>query len=645
MLYLDPMPSFLRRVFKGTVIAFVVLPVLVFLERTTLFSDLDRLTFDYTIDQVGLSPPSPQIVLVDFDEDTFQHIRQYPIPRSLFADAINRIAAGRPRVIGLDILLSEARTPADDQAMQDALTFSGVVIVASQAASGTLPAVTPLSQFCQPENGPGTSGFCVDGAPGALADATVNLPIDSDGFIRQEYLFTVGTPPALSFPLMLAQQYAGQSIQPGDRDHAMFLGHKLRYSDPELKTFLIGTWSHEPATRIPGWKLLAGEVPASAFADKLVLIGQTSSAASDSHFTPLFRIADKDGVRLKMGGTAIHAAAIRTLLEGRTVELTPGSWYLVWIVAITSVAATLVLACDLSLSLITVIGLMVAVDGLSLLLYARLRLWLPILPAEAALALALPFTLGVRFVEERLLSREAHAQREQLMGLFSSYVDPNVAETIWQRRSELSLGGEEHIATVMFTDIRGFTALSNSQPPEVVLRWLNRYVVAMDEVIRAHGGFLNKFIGDGLMIIFGLPLGHGPRQDARLAVEASLAMLARVETLNAERSVHPEFPHLRIGIGIHTGSLVAGSIGSAHRQEYSVIGETVNLASRLEGLNKAFGTEILMSAATMQLVAGLFPGLESLGDAKVAGLGDPVAVYTCRVTSMHEADLPAGARK
>jgi adenylate cyclase len=156
----------------------------------------------------------------------------------------------------------------------------------------------------------------------------------------------------------------------------------------------------------------------------------------------------------------------------------------------------------------------------------------------------------------------------------------------------------------------------------------------MDQVIRAHGGFLNKFIGDGLMIVFGLPLGRGPREDARRALEAAIAMLARVELLNTQRSAHPEFPHLRIGIGIHTGSLVAGSIGSANRQEYSVIGETVNLASRLESLNKTFGTQILMTAATMLLVADLFPGIEPLGEAKVAGLQEPVPVYTLRVDAV-----------
>jgi adenylate cyclase len=147
------------------------------------------------------------------------------------------------------------------------------------------------------------------------------------------------------------------------------------------------------------------------------------------------------------------------------------------------------------------------------------------------------------------------------------------------------------------------------------------------------------------MIVFGLPLGHGAREDARRAVEASLAMLARVDRLNAERGAHPEFPFLRIGIGIHTGRLVAGSIGSANRQEYSVIGETVNLASRLESLNKTFGTEILMTAATMELVSDLFPGLESLGESKVVGLKEPVQVYTLRAHLAAQENTESGGKQ
>jgi class 3 adenylate cyclase len=285
---------------------------------------------------------------------------------------------------------------------------------------------------------------------------------------------------------------------------------------------------------------------------------------------------------------------------------------------------------ELGPGLFCIVVLMAICCGLTLLLYGKFRYWLPFLPAEAGLALTLPITLGAQFVEERLLSREAHAQRQQLMKLFSSYVDPAVADTIWQRRDEVSLGGEERVATVLFTDIRGFTALSAGRPPAHVLGWLNRYLTAMDEVIREHGGFLNKFIGDGLMIIFGLPLSQGVHEDAKRAVQASIAMLERVERLNREEKSNPELPQLRIGIGMHTGSLMAGSIGSANRQEYSVIGETVNLASRLEGLNKQFKTEILLSAATWEIVSGDFPGFEPLGDARVAGLDQPVAIYTLR---------------
>jgi class 3 adenylate cyclase len=245
-----------------------------------------------------------------------------------------------------------------------------------------------------------------------------------------------------------------------------------------------------------------------------------------------------------------------------------------------------------------------------------------------AVELTLPLSLGLQFALERLVSHEAREQRKQLMKLFASYVDPAVANTIWNRRSEVSLSGEERVATVVFTDIRNFTKLSAGRPPAEVLAWLNMYVTEMDKVIREYDGFLNKFIGDGLMIIFGLPLSQGPSEDARLAVEASLAMLRSVTKLNELNKDNPAVPQLRIGIGMHTGTLMAGSIGSASRQEYSVIGSTVNLASRLESLNKTFKTEILMSEATHNMVAKEFSTLRPLGMSAVAGLAEEIPVFT-----------------
>jgi adenylate cyclase len=620
----------LKRALYAVAIAAIASLTVLLASRFPSFQDTNNLFYDFTIDHAGLSPASPQILFVDFDEDTFAHIRRYPIPRPLIADAIRRIGAGKPRVLGVDIFLSEPRTPAADQEMQDALTSAGVVVLASQASTANLPAVRPLAQFCQPEDPAADSGFCIEGKPGALGYALVDMPINPDGFVREFNLFSAGSPPSISFPLFVAQQYAGETIKPKNRGNASFLNHSVPYHDRELATALIGVWGVHPATHISAWQLLQGNVAPQTFTDKLVLLGQSNDAARDTWLTPLFRTTDASGVRERMGGTEILAGAIRSLLEGKTVRAASVWVQWLFIVIAALVATYFLLFFELRQGILRLLVLMLVCAIVPILLYARWRYWLPFFPTELSLLLTLPLALGLQFAEERLVSREAAAQREQLMSLFSSYVDPSVAETIWKRRNELSLGGEEHIATVMFTDIRGFTALSANQPPAQVLRWLNRYLAAMDDVIRAHGGFLNKFIGDGLMIIFGLPLSAGsPQKDATRALQAALAMLARVTQLN-EEAADPTMPSLRIGIGIHSGTLMAGSIGSATRQEYSVIGETVNLASRLESLNKSFKTEILLSAATREIVGADFPGIESLGLAKVAGLDEPVAIFTLR---------------
>jgi len=621
----------LKRAGYGLAIAAIASAAVLFLSRFPSFRDINNLTYDFTVDHAGLSPPAPNILFVDFDEASFAQIRQYPIPRTLIATAIRRIAAGKPRVLGVDVFLSEPRTPAEDQEMQNALTTAGNVVLASQAANGNLPAVRPLPMFCQPEDPAADSGFCIDGKPGAMGYALVDMPIEEDGFVRDFNLFTVGHPPSVSFPIFLAQQYAGETIQPGRRGTVSFLGHAVPFHDRKLSTALIGAWGADPATHISAMDVVNGKVAPETFSDKLVLIGQSSDAARDTFLTPLFRVAGKNGVRERMGGTDILAGAMRSLLEGRTVH--PAPVWLTWFFLLASAVAAgcFLLFYELGHGVARLLLLMVVCAVVPMFLYAHWRYWLPFFPSQLAMLFTVPLALGLQFVQERLLSREAAQQREQLMSLFSSYVDPAVAETIWKRRSELSLGGEEHVATVMFTDIRGFTALSAGQPPAEVLRWLNRYLTAMDEVIREHGGFLNKFIGDGLMIIFGLPLSQGgPKQDATRALQAALAMLERVNRLNQEQAADPTLPKLRIGAGIHTGPLMAGSIGSATRQEYSVIGETVNLASRLESLNKSFKTEILLSEATMEMVGEAFPGLESLGEARVAGLEEPVPVYTLR---------------
>jgi adenylate cyclase len=253
---------------------------------------------------------------------------------------------------------------------------------------------------------------------------------------------------------------------------------------------------------------------------------------------------------------------------------------------------------------------------------------MPFISTEAALALALPTGFAYRFVVERLLKRAAEAERRQLMGIFSKYVSADVAEEIWTRRGEIVLAGQEKLVTVMFTDIRGFTRKTAGRPSMEVLHWLNDYFSAMTEVAQQHGGFVNKFIGDGIMILFGMPLTRGSREDAGNAVRAGLAMIERLQRFNEEHPGDARYPpDLHIGVGIHTGTVVAGNVGARDRLEYSAIGETVNLASRLESATKDVHAELVMSHATWELVHDQFE-TRPLGEVEIRGLTGKISLHT-----------------
>jgi adenylate cyclase len=598
------------------------------MNRTTAFHDLNLWTYDFLVNHSEAHPPSSAIVLVDFDDATFERIRRFPIPRDQVAKVIERIADAKPNVIGLDFLLSEPRTPEEDAAMQAALTHAGNVIVASQWGSGGLPSVLPMPQFCQAESTTSASGFCADGTLGAMGYAFVNLPVDSDGFIRRLMLFSADAYPAVSFSLSVAQQYSGEAIRPAGPDGASFAGHFLPYAEPDLKTVLIGTWSLNPVTTVSAADLLDGKVPASAFANKIVLVGQSNDAARDREFTPVFRRPGATGVRPRLSGTQIQAAAVATLLSGMTIRPTSKSTLFAIAFLFTLLATAILLHSAPRYSLPFIFLLLIVAYAIAQALFSFDHRWLQLLAIELSIALAVPVALTYQFLQERLLRSEAMQEREQVMGLFSRYVAPEVAKEIWERRREVVLAGEERVATVLFSDIRSFTALTAGKPSKAVLAWLNRYLTAMNEVITEEGGFLNKFIGDGLMVLFGVPLSHGVDEDARRALRTAIRMIDRIQELNNTFASDPNWLPLKIGVGIHTGLLTCGSVGSENRLEYSVIGETVNLASRLESLTKDYKTEIVISEGTYQQVASQFAGFRDLGLAQVRGFEEKIRLYT-----------------
>jgi len=610
------------------VLALGVCAVAFAMSRSGAMADIELWGYDFLVNHAGYSPPDPNIVLVDFDDATVLALNQFPIRRSTMALVIDKIATGKPRVIGLDVFLSESRGAEEDAAMQKALTSAGNVIIASQLAARGLPAVIPMPFFCLPESDASAAGFCEEGKPGAMGFAFVNMPIDADGFIRSMRLLPDYPDAPVSFPLALAQQYSGQAIHAGKHNAVIFLGREIPYFDPDLKSALIGRWNPRPVKRLSAIDVLKGRLDLThELGDKLVLIGQGSDAARDRHFTPVFRPPQ----RAFISGTEVHAAAIATLLDGPTVSVSRRS--IAWGVILASVllAVWLTLRLPLRYGLAGVGITMIALYGGAHLAFDFGHQWIKFLTGELAVAISLPVSLTYQFIRERFRSASALAERQQIMQMFSRYVSPEAAAQIWERRSELSLAGEERSATVMFTDIRNFTQLTAGKSSPAVLTWLNHYLTAMDEVIREEGGFLNKFIGDGLMVLFGVPLSEGLEEDAWRAVRCGLRMLERVEQMNKENAPDSAYLPIRIGIGIHTGVLTCGSVGSQSRLEYSVIGETVNLASRLESATKEFGVPLVFSASTYEAIRARASDVRDLGLTKLKGFDSPIHVYTLNV--------------
>jgi adenylate cyclase len=204
---------------------------------------------------------------------------------------------------------------------------------------------------------------------------------------------------------------------------------------------------------------------------------------------------------------------------------------------------------------------------------------------------------------------------------FGRYVTRQVLDEILN--GKVALGGELRQATVLFSDIRGFTALSERLPAAEVVTFLNRYLDIMVDVIVEHDGTIDKFIGDAVMASFGVPVSR--EDDALRAVHAALTMIERLKAWNVERERAGE-PPIEIGIGLHTGEVVAGNIGSAKKMEYTVIGDTVNTSSRIEQLNKTFGTRLLVSAATFALVRDRVEA-RALPPVEVHGKRQPITVY------------------
>jgi len=382
--------------------------------------------------------------------------------------------------------------------------------------------------------------------------------------------------------------------------------------------------------------LLTGEVTPAAIHDKVVLIGITAISVKDGFYTPYSRGRHADQ---RLSGVALHAHSasqlLRGALAGQAMMTSPNDyqkalWLLLW--SLLGTASGLWIRSPWRLASLAIAGVLVlGLAGYGALLYDW---WIPVVPPVLAWGLSGPLVLLYVSYQER-------TQRAVLMRLFAQSVSPEVADTLWQQREQFMAGSRPHpqrlIATVLFTDLEGFTSVSECLGEQELVDWLETYLDVMSQQVMAHRGVINKYMGDAIMALFGVPI---PRlseaeisQDAVHAVQCALAMQHELIQLNRRWQAQQQ-PTIKMRVGIYTGPLVAGTVGSAERLEYTVFGDTVNIASRLESYAKETFTveandspcRILIGETTLQYVGQQFQ-TQYVGEVHLKGREHTTTIY------------------
>jgi adenylate cyclase len=359
-------------------------------------------------------------------------------------------------------------------------------------------------------------------------------------------------------------------------------------------------------------QIRAGQKPAvdpAVFKDAVVVVGTTAPGLSDLFTVPF---------QGRMPGMQVHASVIDSILSSRSL-VPAASWVNLAVLVAAPMLTALALTWlgvwrGLAVAALLFAGLTVGSMGA----FAR-GTWLRLV--DPSLGVALAAFSGVAYhylVEDR--------EKRKVKRLFSRYVSKDVCEQLMADPSRAKLGGSRRTMSVLFSDIRGFTTFSEKGQPEEIVAQLNEYFTRMVAVVFEHRGTLDKFVGDAVMALFGAPLDDPDH--AEHAVEAGLAMLDELAQLN-EGWAAAGRPTLDIGIGVNTGEMVAGNIGSESIMSYTVIGDAVNLASRLESLNKQYSTHLIVSDATRSVLKGRYD-MRALGEVVVKGKTRPAAIYEVR---------------
>ena len=632
----------------------------------TVFADnpvirgLETASLDLRFRLRGARPPGAEVAIILVDERSLQSFGRWPLPRTLFAEALEALDQARAKAVAFDLLFSEpdemsadlrqiaraaaealARDPADqlgsalrrladsdrDGRFSTAMRASGNVLLpfafSFEDTSDEVPEWVSQSAYARFDQSPLPPIFplrpkavILPIAPLATAAAGLGhtmLAFDRDGAPRYDY---VAVPFEADFLPSLPIRAAAADLGVAWPDVALALGSGVRIGKLMVPTDramrLLVNYRGPPRT-FPSFSfadLLAGRVASENLAGHIVLIGAAFSGSGDSYPQPFSSTP--------MLGVERIANVIDMILNRDFITTLSGGWMILATAAVLAMAALAGAMTEcLPTRLAALIGgAPIALWGAAAQLAFVKNVWLPLTEPVAALAAAAGTVLLFRYCVVDRVSR-------RIRGAFCHYLAPSLVERLVESDVELRLGGERREVTIMFADLSGFTAMSTRLSPEELMALTNSYHALMVEAVEANGGYVNQFVGDAVMAIFGAPV---PDPDhAASAARAAMRIVASVMQAKAEADRRGA-PGYAVKVGLNTGPAVIGNVGAPDRYNYTAVGETVNIAARLEGVPEDYGCRIVVGPHTAAAIADRFVVCE-LDWIKVKGKESAFSVY------------------
>ncbi len=533
---------------------------------------------------VRAQPPQPDdVAVVAVDDKTFDELgEQWPFPRALHGRVIDRLRRDGASVVVVDIQFTEETDVENDNALlQSVMRVPRIVMAATEVDAKT--GATKVFG--------GGEGLRLSGAHVGMG----LLPNDRGGTIRrfrhsEQGVRTIGVVAA--------------ELETGRRIAASELGDGSAWIDYRGDAGAIETVSYSD--------VLQGQFPKGTFRGRAVVVGPSAPSLQDVHPTS----TTADGL---MSGAEIQANAIWTALHGFPLQPLP-RWIGALIVVLMGLAPPLAFLALGSRAAAVALALVAAAYVVAAQVLFGGGTIVPLVYPLAALGLGVVAALGVLIVSGAF-------ERERVRDLFSRFVPESVVQEVLAKvDDDLRLGGERRVATVLFSDLRGFTSYAESRSPDQVIDVLNRYLSAMSDVILDHGGTLVAYMGDGIMAVFGAPIEQDDQAERALAT-ARIMTGPALEAFNIWMREAGAGEGFRMGVGINSGAVMSGNVGSERRLEYTVIGDTTNTAARLEGMTKGTPYAIFLGEQTREMLSEPPDDLVHIDRLEIRGKSQKLGVW------------------